>query len=80
MKDDLSYSKLKCEIRPLIILVLIVHNQLQIWYHADQKIIRYDTKTSDGSDSDPYMTILDFKTGIFPSVDMTLGKSCEKEA
>ncbi|VDI42527.1 Hypothetical predicted protein [Mytilus galloprovincialis] len=53
-------------------------NFQEIWYHADQKIIRYDTKTSDGSDSDPYMTILDFKTGIRYKIDKYIG-NCETE-
>ncbi|XP_052065177.1 uncharacterized protein LOC127704974 [Mytilus californianus] len=48
----------------------------EIWFHADQKIIRYDTKNSDGSDSDPYMTILDFKTGIRYKIDKYIG-NCE---
>ncbi|CAC5395092.1 unnamed protein product [Mytilus coruscus] len=50
----------------------------EIWFHADQKIIRYDTKTSDGSDSDPYMTILDFKTGIRYKIDKYIG-NCETD-
>jgi hypothetical protein len=35
----------------------------KIWFRADKKIIRYDTKDSDENDSDPYMIILDFNTG-----------------